>query len=339
MNPKNLFSLAALGIGCLVASTAWADEPIVLKFASPFSPKSITNAKSIPEFAAEIEKESGGTLKIEHYPGGILGPNPAAQLKLVEDGVVDIAEVPAAYTPGRFPELPIFELPFEYKSTVEASLTAYKMYEEGLLHGFDNLKLVGIAAIGPYYIHTKKEVTSADGLKGLKIRVGGPVQGEIMKRLGAVPVGGMSATQIAENISRGVIDGSLMDNGNLYNFRIADAADYHVTNVPLGNFAVLFPINKAKYESLPPKAKAALDKVGGKWFSRVLAQNLDAQNDETLASLKKDGKHQFLEFPQADLDAMKEKLASMKDKWDVEKDGVNLYAEMTKARAAIGSTN
>ncbi|HEV7276337.1 MAG TPA: TRAP transporter substrate-binding protein [Devosiaceae bacterium] len=327
--------VAAMATVAVAGSSALAQEPVTIKFASAFAPASINNQETIPAFIKAVEEAAGGTIKIEHYPGGTLGPNPTAQLKLVEDGVVDIAEVVAAYTPGRFPELEVFELPFVFDSTLEASLTALEMYEAGLLSGFDDLELVGIAEVGPYYLHTSDPVRSPADISGLKLRVGGPVQGATAEALGAVAVGGIPAPQIAENISRGVVDGSPMDLGNVYNFRIADTAKYHVINVPLGNVAVLFPMNKAKYDSLPPEAKAAFDQFSGEWFTRVLAENLDKQNEQSLAALREDGEHELVEFSEADVVAMEATLAPLAEPFRTARDGVDLYEEMIAARDAV----
>jgi TRAP-type C4-dicarboxylate transport system substrate-binding protein len=238
-----LTAALALALSTVSHPVAAADA-IVLKFGSFVSPKSITNEVSVPAFIKEVEAASEGTLKIEHYPGGTLSSNPATQLKLVEDGVLDSAEVVASYTPGRFRELDMFELPFIFNNTQEAGLTAWALYEKRLLSGFDNLVLLGIAEVGPYTLHARKNVSTLTDVSGMKIRAGGPIFGETIKAMGGIPVGGMPATQIAENISRGVLDATLMDGGNLFNFRITDAARYHVVNVQLGNIAVMFPLNK-----------------------------------------------------------------------------------------------
>ena len=78
-------------------------------------------------------------LSVEHYPGGTLGKGPVQQLSMVENSVTDIAEVVVAYTPGRFPELSVFELPFLVENNVEAGLAAMIMYEDGVLSDFDEL--------------------------------------------------------------------------------------------------------------------------------------------------------------------------------------------------------
>ena len=331
---RKIAALTALLLATGATATLAAD-PVVLKFASAFPPQSKNNSVTVPEFIKQVEAASGGTLKIEFYPGGTLGANPTTQLKLVEDGVVDIAEVVASYTPGRFKELEMFELPFVFDSTREASLTALQLYEDGALTGFDNLRLLAIAEVGPYFLHTSKPVAGPDDIAGLKLRAAGPVQGAVVEGIGGVPVGGIAAPQIAENISRGVLDGSLMDLGNVYAFRIADAADYHVVNVPLGNVAVLYPMNKARYESLPAEAKAALDQFGGRWFTTLLSENLDAQNAESLAKLEADGSHQLVEFPADAVEAIRADLGSVKDQWDTGTGDANLYQRMIAARDAV----
>ncbi len=330
---KRLVS-ALFGISLFIGSQCLAAEPVVLKFASFVSPKSITNSVTIPEFIKLVEEASEGTLKIEHYPGGTLGSSPKSQLKLVEDGVVDIAEVVAAYTPGRFPELSLFELPFEFSNSEEAGLTAWNMYAKGLMPSMDNLEIMAIGQIGPYTLHARKDISSLDKVKGLKLRAGGPIQGKIVKQLNAVPIGSIGATKIAEAISRKVLDGCLMDDGNLWNFRIADAARQHVINVQLGNVALLFPMNKKKYDSLPPKARAALDKYRGVWLTRVWNGNLDKQIAAGIEKLRESRKHKVIEWSAADIEQVKASMSGIKDDFDVNNnEGVNLYQEMLKAKA------
>lgn len=326
--------IALFTAACLVQSAS--AETVRLKFASFVSPKSVTNSQSVPEFIKAVEEASQGTLKIDHYPGGTLGSSPKSQLKLVEDGVVDIAEIVAVYTPNRFPEFSLFELPFEFTSSEQAGLTSWKMYEKGYFSGMENLEVMGIVQVGPYTIHTRKDASTPEQMDGMKLRAGGPIQGEIIQRLEAIPIGGISATAVAEAISRRVLDGCLMDAGNLFNFRISDATSYHVINVPLGHVTVFFPMNKKKYESLPPKAKAALDQYRGEWFTGLLNRNLDKQIENGIEKLRKDDKHTVIEWSQEQLATVEASMSDIKDQFDKENSqGVNLYKEMKAARDAV----
>ena len=328
---RNFLANTTLSAAVMCGTLVSAQETVTLRWASFVSPKSTNNAESVPNWIKAVEEASEGTLKIEHYPGGTLGKGPVQQLAMVESGVTDIAEVVVAYSPGRFPELSVFELPFLVENNVEAGLAAWKMYEKGLLSDFDDLMLVGLIVSGPYGISTKEPIESIDDLAGKRLRAGGPIQTAMVSSLGAVPVGNVPATQIAENISRGLLDGALMAPGNLYTFRIADAAEHHLFDLKLGSVAVIFPMRRDKYESLPPKAKAAFDKFSGAWLTKELGHGLDRQEAGAIAKLKENNHtiHSWSDDAVADA---KEKLATVVADWDKpDANGVNLYREVLTA--------
>ncbi len=330
------FGVAAMASVAVMPVALAQDKVTTLRWSSFVSPKSTNNAVAVPAFAKAIEKASEGTLKIELYAGGTLGKGPVQQLSMVENKVTDIAEVVVAYSPGRFPELSIFELPFLVKNNVEAGLAAWKLYEKGLLSDFDDLMLVGIIISGPYGVSATKPIRSVSDLRGLRLRAAGPIQNEIVSRLGAVPVGNIPAPGIAPNISRGVIDGTLMSASNVYTFRIADAAQHHNFDLKLGSIAVIYPMRRDTYEKLPPKAKAALDKYSGEWLTRILGEGLDRQRDGAVKKLRSGGGHTIHKWDAATVAKARELLAPIVAKHDkANAKGVNLYREVLAAIEAV----
>jgi TRAP-type C4-dicarboxylate transport system substrate-binding protein len=326
-----LLSAATIAFG-LGATAAQSQDAVTLRFASAFSPMSANNQISVPAFIAAVEEASEGTLKIEHYPGGTIGGSPVQQLAMVEAGTADIAEVVVAYTPNRFPELGLFELPYLAESNVEAGLAAYKLYEKDLVSGLDDLMLVGIIMSGPYGTSATSPLTGLSDLSGKRIRAAGPIQTDIVTRLGGTPVGNVPAPGIAENISRGLLDGTLMTPGNLYNFRIADAAKHHHWQLPLGSVGVIFPMRRDTFENLPSKAKEAFRTYSGEWFTRVLGENLDKQQGEAEEQIRGDGEHTVHNWSEEDLAEAQTLLDPVKDQYDVENsDGVNVYREILAA--------
>ncbi|QIE57525.1 TRAP transporter substrate-binding protein [Pikeienuella piscinae] len=319
-------------IGALAAPAFAADETVTLRWASFVSPMGATNRLVIPEWKEKIEAASEGTLKIEHYPGGTLGKSPLQQLSMVESGVADIAEVVVAYTPGRFPELAVFETPFLVENNLEAGLAAYKMYEKGLLSDFDDLMLVGIIISGPYGLALNEPLTGPEALEGKRIRAGGPAQTAIVEAMGATPIGNVPAPQIAENISRGLLDGALMAPANLYTFRIADAAFHHNWDVKFGSVAVIFPMRRDKYESLPPKAKAAFDEFTGEYLARKMGEAMDRLEAESKAKIRADDRQTVHEWDDATIAKVREAVAPVTAEWDKpNENGVNVYEEAQKA--------
>ena len=105
--------LAAFCI-CAIAMSAAPHahaQPIKLKFAV-FSPDTerLFNTVKKP-FVAAVNAASGGTVQIELFPNGALGRAPQQQAQMVLDGVADIGFIVPPFTPGRFPDTEVMELP------------------------------------------------------------------------------------------------------------------------------------------------------------------------------------------------------------------------------------
>ncbi|MDO5603569.1 MAG: TRAP transporter substrate-binding protein DctP [Paracoccus sp. (in: a-proteobacteria)] len=299
----------------LLATPVMADE-VVLKYSSFLPATTVNNAKSAPALIEKAAELSNGTLKIELFPGGSLVSGGEVQLKLVQDGVADIAEIPLPYTPGRVTGLDVFELPDMAETNTDGSLVSVKLIDDGLIGGMDGLIALGMLQAGPYYIHTRDKVESLADLRGKKLRVSGQTQAQIVSRLGAVPVSNIPATALAENVSRGLIDGALVDTGNLYNFGVGDLLKYHITNLPLGSFNVLFGMSQKRYDALPADAKAAIDQIRGEWYTTVLGENMDQQTAEVTARLEAAGDHHFVQLSPEDLAKAADILALITEQWE-----------------------
>ena len=91
--------------------SAYAGE-VVLKFHSFPPMPANSNAKFVKPWSEKVLAESNGEIKVEIYPAMQLGGKPPQLVDQVRDGVVVIVWTVAGYTPGRFPHLEAFELPF-----------------------------------------------------------------------------------------------------------------------------------------------------------------------------------------------------------------------------------
>jgi TRAP-type C4-dicarboxylate transport system substrate-binding protein len=290
-----------------------AAQPVTLKFATiqPAPAKVVKNV--YVAWSDRVVKDSAGSLKIDMYAGGTLGRNPKMQLKLLMDGMADIAWIVGDYTPGRFPDDSVFNMPFMSMSEVEGAYVGQRVFDRGLLRGYDNIKVLHLRLTGPYYVHTTFPVEKPDDIKGHKFRVAGRFHAELLQQLGATTVG-MPITQVTESLSRGVCDGTLNDIQVLRLFRIGDVAKYHVL-VPLGSISMLIAMNKQKYESLPAKAKSAIDKNSGEALSELFAQVTGNDEVKILDALKKDPQHKFITPTMSNMKAWKNAVQPVIDKW------------------------
>lgn len=295
--------LAALAVALTAFAGAANAEPITLKLAFFAPPMDPTFSKVIKPWIDAVNRDAKGVMKIDAFPGGILGRNPRLQIKMVQDGIADLAFTVPSYTPGRFPDNEVMELPGILREVKESSMAIRRLYDKGLLRGYDKFYVPMLVTTQPYSIHTNFPVKKISDLRGKKLRAGGPVAGAAMRALGAVPVG-MPIPAVAENISKGILSGSAADWNVMYAFRIVDVAKYHymarLGTVPL---AVLF--NKKVFDGLPEAAKAALRKNGGEKLSRTFGEVHLAVQGEKESLTKKMPGHSFV-YP----------LAEALKKWD-----------------------
>ncbi|MEE4347667.1 MAG: TRAP transporter substrate-binding protein DctP, partial [Paracoccaceae bacterium] len=122
-------------------------------------------------WADKVEADSEGRIKIDRFPSMQLGGTPPELINQVIDGVADIVWTVAGYTPGRFPQAEVFELPF-MMTNAEATSRAYWDYAEANLLDteFKDFKTLGVWVHGPGVIHSKNPITSVADLNGVKLR-------------------------------------------------------------------------------------------------------------------------------------------------------------------------
>ena len=159
-------ALAAAGLLGLAAPMAQAAEAVKLKFSSFEPPMANITANVLTPFAKDASAASGGTLQVDMFPGGTLGRNPTQQLKLVMDGVADLAWIVLPYTPGRFDDADVVGLPFVIQNATEASVALHRLYAGGALVGFDGLKMLALASTPSVGIHGNAAVRQPADLKG-----------------------------------------------------------------------------------------------------------------------------------------------------------------------------
>lgn len=302
----------ALLAGAIVQSAATA-QPIVLKFATFETAQAPFTAKVFTPWAEEVTKASNGALKIEMFYGGTLGRSPLQQLKLVQDGVADFTWTVAGYTPGRFDDTEVAELPFIVNNSYEGSMALTRLAAKDALVGFADLKLIFLGNVPPVSLHMKSPLNSLADLKGKRMRVGSSVGGKIAEALGAVPVL-IGAPATTEAISKGVVDGTFAEWIFIRAFRIDEVLSNHLI-MPLGGTAVMVPMLKKRYESLPPAARAVIDKYSGEAFVKRFAAIGDVAQSEIPAEIARQGKNTVVVADAATRAAFRAAVQPVTDEW------------------------
>jgi TRAP-type C4-dicarboxylate transport system substrate-binding protein len=266
-----------LGVALALVAAAQSSAQTVLKLNSPAPPRSYMHAGVFDGWVEAVEKDSGGTLKIEKFYGGTLGNFGVAYDRTV-DGVSDIGWTLTALTGGKFKQQDVAALPFETKDANESAVALWKLYEKGITAGeFGQVKLLAVWTFPNAALHTKEPLRSLDDLKGKKLSVSNAISGKMAILLGATPVT-LRPDEVYQAISRGLADGAMMPFTGMETFKIHEVAKMHL-DVALGSDSAALFMNKARYDALPAQAKAAIDKNVGLGLSQKFGK---ATTDEWL---------------------------------------------------------
>jgi len=262
---------AALALGAALSPSFASAQQITLRL-HQFLPAAATIPKDfLAPWAKKVETDSKGRIRIELYPSLQLGGTPAQLYDQLKDGVIDLTWVPPGYTPGRFPKSEAFELPFLSSDGEKNSPAGWEFYERHLKDEYKDVKILAINTHGPPVIHAKGNgVRKLEDMKGLKIRGPSRIVNKLIETLGATPVG-MPVTAMADALSKGVVDGTVVPWEVTLPLRIAELVNTHTVfsgNRSLYTTFFIFAMNKAKYDGLPPDLKKVIDDNSGLETSR-----------------------------------------------------------------------
>ena len=276
---KNIKTYFLICFFSIILSNSLFAETVVLKFHSFPPMPANSNAKFVKPWGDKIEKDSGGKIKVEIYPAMQLGGAPPQLVDQARDGVVDLIWTVAGYTPGRFPRLEVFDLPFMAASSLATSQAAQEFVETVGAEDLKDYKILAVHVHAPGKIHTKdKLIKSVDDLNGLKMRGPTRVISKMLEGLGATPVG-MPVPKVAPSLSKGVIDGMVVPWEIMPSFKLHELTKAH-TEVSgdrgLYTTPFLFLMNKAKYESLSDDLKKVIDENSGMALAKLAGELWDS---------------------------------------------------------------
>jgi TRAP-type C4-dicarboxylate transport system substrate-binding protein len=213
-------------------------------------------------WGAEVEKRSGGRIKIQYFWSDSL-VKWADALPGIQSGIADLAWVSSTYYPAKFPNYMMLDNVFnfgdDYVAAIRAAIDTMEnqpdlkaeLVKEDLVFLMPHTS--GHAPVG-----TKQPLKSIRELKGKTLRTYGGVRVQFYQALGANPIF-MTFPEMYQAMERGTVD-ALGDMALLLSnaFKLFEVARHvHMANPPgvKGNGGALasgFFMTGKKYRELPP---------------------------------------------------------------------------------------
>ncbi|WP_235951365.1 TRAP transporter substrate-binding protein [Falsiroseomonas algicola] len=231
-------------------------------------------------WAQKVQAESQGRLRIQIFPSMQLGGAPPQLFDQARDGVVDIVWTLPGNTPGRFPRIEVFELPFVGSPrAVPNAKATWEFYQTHLRDEFREVHPITVWTHDGGVIHANKPVNRLEDMRGLKLRFPTRQAGEALRALGAAPIG-MPVPQVPEAVSQGVIDGAVVPWEVVPSIRLAELVRNHteIVGAPtLYAASFILAMNKAKYEAMPAELRTVLDANSGMVAAEMAGKVWDEQ--------------------------------------------------------------
>ena len=260
------------------------------------------HTENLVQFANDVDKASGGKLKITVHANASLFK--ANEIKrAVQGGQAQIGEVLLVNFQNEWQLFGIDGLPFLADSYAQ-SMKLYKASRPALEKklGEQGMMLLYTVAWPPQGIYVKKPINSAADLKGVKWRAYSPATARIAELVGAQPVT-VQAAELSQAMATGVVESYMSSGSTGYDSKTYEHIKYwYDTQAWLPKNAVL--VNKAAFDALDAPTKAALLKAGADAEARGWALS-QQKNGEYIELLKKNGMNIVTPSPQLTADMKK----------------------------------
>ena len=279
-------------------------------------------------FTEQVEKTTGGELKIRLHLAGTLQINASNITQAVGENVVQIGD--DLFNSGNvaiagIPRLPMLIQSYEDFARADAVLKPY--IEKGFAQK-------GTTVLASYtypmqFIWGRKKLEALDDIKGMKLRVAQPEQGELVRRFGGVSIT-MSAPEVPSALDRGVVDGIFTAGVGAVLWKdLLKFAYVMIVNVNNSYFIA----NTDAYRKLSPELQAKLRKAAED-AARWNQDTMKMEEADSVQILKSAG----YTFTQARPDEIVRAVAAMKPYWDewAKSRGTGVVEALGKVRVAIG---
>lgn len=244
-------ALATLSFGA-AAQTTW-------NMATPYSEAEF-HTKNIQQFVADVNKMSGGDLKITVHSAQSLFKHPEIP-RAVRTGQVEIGETLMANLSNQSPIFQVDAIPF-LTSGYESSKKLWqgqRPFVEKYLQD-NGMRLVYAIPWPGQGFYTKKEIASIADMEGVKFRTYNSSTEKMAKLMKSVPTT-VEAVEIPQAFTAGIVDAMVTSAATGVTYEAWAFANYYYDLQAWMPKNMIY-VNEAAFKRLSPKAQQALLEAG-----------------------------------------------------------------------------
>ena len=278
-------SLMAPVIAGLLAFTATSQAQTKWDLPAAY-PATNFHTVNLNQFAADVDKASGGKLKITVHANASLFKAPEIK-RAVQGGQAQAGEILLVNFSNEWPIYAADGLPFLADSydesmklyKVQKPLMEKKLAEQGMM-------LLYAVAWPPQGIYSKKPINSAADLKGIKWRAYSPATSRIAELVGAQPVT-VQAAEFSQALATGVVESTMTSGATGVDSKLFEHLKYYYdVQAWLPKNGVI--VNKKAFDALDKATQDAVLKAAADAETRGWSESRKV-NTTTLETLKANG--------------------------------------------------
>ena len=257
---------------------------------------------NLQQFADDVDKASGGKLKITVHPNAALFKAPEIK-RAVQGGQAQIGEILLVNFQNEWQIFGADGIPFLADSYDEAA-KLWKVQKPMLDKKLAEQGMMSLYAVPwpPQGIYSKKPLASAADLKGLKWRAYSPATARIAELVGAQPVT-VQAAELSQAMATGVVESYMSSGSTGFDTKTYEhIKNWYDTQAWLPKNAVI--VNKKAFDALDKPTQDAVLKAAADAEVRGLAAS-KRTNTDSLDKLKANGMQILQPSPQLKSDMKK----------------------------------
>lgn len=327
---KTLLATALVAASLLPAAHA---QERTIKFAFQ-NQKEHPQAQGAQKFADLVAAKTNGRIAVKLFPGGTLGGD-LQTVSALQGGTVEMTVLNAGILSAQAKEFGIYDFPFLFASPQEADAVTDGPFGKKLLDKLASKNLVGLGywELGFRNLtNSKKPITKAEDIAGLKIRViQSPIYIDMFNALGANAVP-MPFPELYTAMEQKAVDGQENPFSTILSSKFAEVQKHLTITRHMYNPQAVI-LSKKFWDSLNPADQKAVTEAMAEatTFQRSVSRS---QADVALEELKKAGM-QVTEFSPAEVDKLRAKVKPVVEKHS-DKVGAEtvqeVYATLAKLR-------